>query len=180
MTINCPELSRYRVLVLAGCVAMSKAQIDQVNRFVQAGGRLCLVGPAAQYDEWLQPRTGAAFAELPTDRVMQLDDKGDAAAAVLKLLGDDLSIAVDTEPAVCMELTRQNSRRLVHLVNYRPERPVHNVGVRLKLPADAKVAEVTVAAPQSQADESVPFTLEAGVLKFQVPRLDVYAIAVVE
>jgi hypothetical protein len=96
------------------------------------------------------------------------------------LLGDDLSIGVDTEPAVCMELTRQNSRRFVHLVNYRPERPVQDVHVRLKLPVGDKVTKVNVATPQSRADESVPFTLEAGVLKFQLPRLNVYAIAVVE
>ena len=64
------ELDRYRVLVLAGCGAMSDEQIAHVRRFVDAGGRLCVIGPLATHNEWLSTRKEPALADLPADRAL--------------------------------------------------------------------------------------------------------------
>ncbi len=59
------ELKGYRALVLAGCAAMSDRQAEAVRRYVAAGGRLCVMGPLATHDQWMQPRPKPALADLP-------------------------------------------------------------------------------------------------------------------
>ena len=74
----------YRVLVLAGCPALSDRQVGQISAFVGKGGRVCLIGPAGTHDEWMRPRPKAAF--------------GDLAAAGVKILGtsvDSIDLAED-------------------------------------------------------------------------------------
>jgi hypothetical protein len=44
------ELHRYRLLVLAGCIALSDPQIKQLGNYVASGGRLCIIGPVATHD----------------------------------------------------------------------------------------------------------------------------------
>ena len=78
-----------------------------------------------------------------------------------------------------MELTRQADRQLVHLVNYRVDRPFTEVNVQVRAPAKT-VTSVRIAAPEATADQPVPFTQQAGSVSFRVPRVNVYAIAIVE
>jgi hypothetical protein len=54
------------------------------------------------------------------------------------------------------------------------------VEVRLKLPGSTKPAKVRLATPQNQADQDLPFSSQAGAVRFQIPRVNVYAIAVIE
>jgi hypothetical protein len=175
-----PEITRYRVLVLAGAAALSDAQVQQVRRFVQEGGRLCIVGAAATHDEWMNPRTGPALDGLDPQRVRAIGEDGDVVQAVRDLAGDSLSITVEAPAGVCMELTRQADRRLVHLVNYRTERPAANVSVRLRVPEGRQATRVTLVVPGAAADETVPFSQEGAVVTFRVPRVAVYAIAIAE
>jgi hypothetical protein len=70
------DLSRYRALVLAGCVAMSDEQVARVRKYVAAGGRLCVIGPLATHDGWMMPRDKPALDDLPAAAVVRVVRRG--------------------------------------------------------------------------------------------------------
>lgn len=172
------DLDSYRAVVLAGCVALSDGQIDQLRGYVSSGGRLCLIGPAATHDQWMRPRARPALDDLAADRVVRVDEDGDALAAVEKAAGGR-SLTVDAPPGVCTELTGQPGRRLVHLVNYREDGPAKDVAVRLRLPRGVRARSVTLVSPDRGRDLAVPCATVSGNVEFVVPVVGVYEIAVV-
>jgi hypothetical protein len=174
------DLKRYRVLVLAGCAALSDEQARCVERYAQSGGRICIVGPAGTHDEWMRPRKQPVLADLSGAGITRIDREGDVLVAVCKLCGADGSLSVRGPSGLCVELTQQPGRRLLHLVNYRADEPANNIEVAIRLPTSRDVASVALAGPQAAADVRLPFEVEGGSVKFVVPRVDIYGIAVVE
>ncbi|MCU0914306.1 MAG: hypothetical protein MUC88_07080 [Planctomycetes bacterium] len=176
------DLDRYPVLVLAGCAALSDTQLEQIRRYVDTGGRLCIVGPVATHDQWLRPRAKPGLGDLPPDRVVRVPAQGDGVEALGKACPGGPSLAVSTAPdslgGLCCELTEQAGRRLVHLVNYRDSDPVEKVAVRVRLPAGRKATSVTLVGP-GQEDRVLEYTTEEGTVTFTVPRIEVYEIAAV-
>ena len=173
----------YRGLVLAGCAALSDSTIQHIRHYVARGGRLCVVGPLATHDEWMRPRPDSALKDLPSDQVRQFQTHDDWVAASNWAAGGQGSLTLDPgpgdrAPGLCMELTDQPGRRLVHLVNY-GSRPVEHIRVRLTIPGGKTIQKVTLASPEHD-DFPVPFTLEANAVCFDVPVVRVYDIAVVE
>ena len=61
------NLSRYKVLVLAGQEALSDAQVATIRRYVEQGGGLVITGPAATMDEARRRRPASALADLLTE-----------------------------------------------------------------------------------------------------------------
>ena len=175
-----PDLKRWPVLVLAGCAAMSDAQIAAVTDFVRGGGKLCVVGQVAMHDEWMRPRTRPALADLPTDAVARVEMPNEAVPGIGKLRGDALSLRVDCTGPVCAELTSQPGRRLVHLVNYDPRKPVENIRVTICIPSDQRAKSVLVADPLRDKDATIPFEQEGRRVRFVVPKLSIYALAAIQ
>ncbi|MBI4626021.1 MAG: hypothetical protein HY736_22720 [Verrucomicrobia bacterium] len=174
------ELSRWPVVVMAGCVALSDAQVKQIGRYVTDGGRLCVIGSLATHDEWMFPRRKPALADLPPDRVIRVDEKGDWLDAIRRACGGQLSLSVTSgAPGLCAELTEQPGRRMVHLVNYRAGEPAKNVAVRVALPKGRTVKSVALASPERERDITLPFSPSSGAVSFTVPSVGVYEIAVV-
>jgi hypothetical protein len=173
------ELTRYRVLVLAGCVALSDRQIEQITNYVSSGGQVCIVGQAGTYDEWLIPRERPALADLPAPAVVRIKENDDVVRAVRRACGQRLSVSIQAEAGLCSELTEQPGRRLVHLVNYRADDPITDVSVRLRLPPNRHVKAVTLISPERQIDFSVSFQERDGLVLFRVPQVRIYEIAVV-
>jgi hypothetical protein len=173
------DLSRYRALILAGCVALSDGQIEQIARYVQSSGRLCVVGPAATHDEWLIPRKRSALDDLPAADVVRIEEKEDVVGAVRRACGDGLSMSIQAGPGLCAELTEQPGRRLVHLVNYQAENPAEDVSVSLRAPAGRRVKAVSLASPERQNDLQLTFQEQGGAVTFRVPEVRTYEIAVV-
>jgi len=173
------DLKRYRVLVLAGCVALSDRQIDQIRRYGESGGRLGIIGPAATHTEWMILREKPALDDLRSSKVVRISEKEDVVAAIAKLCESNLSLSVEAALGLCAELTEQADRRLVHLVNYRIGEPVENVAVRLRLPSGRNTKSVTLASPQREGDQAVPFEERDGIVTFTVPVVNVYEIALV-
>lgn len=191
------ELHRYRAVVLAGCGAMSQEHVDRLKAYVAAGGRLCVVGPLAEYDEWMTRRKVPALDDLRSAQVVRLAERADLAAALRGLNQDDLSLAVGLKAAsegkakseaspralrpaplgLCVELTGQPGRRLVHLVNYRDDGPIENVAVELRLPPGATATSVVLADPQQAADVSIPFHQHQNRVELTIPRILTYTIA---
>jgi hypothetical protein len=173
------ELPRYRVLVLAGCEAMSDEQVKRVERYVRAGGRICMVGPAGTHNEWMLARKRPALDGLSGPGVGRIGETDDVAAAVRRLCGADLSLSVRASSEVCVELTQQPGRRLLHLVNYRTDEPARDIGVSVRWPASQSIKTVVLASPLQEADVRLPFEVREGRVEFTVPSVDVYGIVVV-
>lgn len=174
------ELARWPVLVMPGCVALSDAQAKAIRRYVAKGGRLCVVGPLATHNEWMLPRKKPALDDLPQDRIVRVDEKGDRLDAIRRACGGQLSLSITCDSkALCAELTEQPNRRMVHLVNYQTDTPLKGITVRVALPRGRAAKSVALASPEHAADITVPFKQEAGFAVFTVPAVGVYEIAVV-
>jgi hypothetical protein len=173
------DLERYRALVLAGCEAMSEVQIKHVERYAQAGGKVCMAGAAGTHDEWMLPRKQKAFDGLSGSGIERLAEEADVTAAVRRLCGADLSLSLRAPSGVGVELTQEPGRRLLHLVNYWTDKPAHDVGVSLRVPASRGVKSVVFVCPMQADDVRLPFEVRAGRVEFTVPSVDIYGIVVV-
>jgi len=174
------DLSRFRVLVLAGCPALSDEQVDKIRRYAAGDGRLCMVGPAATHDRWMMPRPKPALADLPPTVVVEAAENGDWIDAMRRACGGAFSLSVEAPPGLCAELTQQPNRRLVHLVNYRSDGAVRDVGVALQLPKGFRVQRVTLSSPDHEIDRAISFEQHDGKALFLVPSVQIYEIASVE
>jgi hypothetical protein len=173
------DLSRYRALVLAGCVALSDGQVEQIRRYVKSGGRLCVIGPVATHDQWLLPREKPALDDLPAAGVVRIGENDDILGAVRQAWANELSLLVQVESGLCSELTEQPGKRLVHLVNYRDDKPVKDFSINLRVPADRRVKAVNLAGPEREDDLELTFQEQGGAVTFRVPEVRTYEIAVV-
>jgi len=174
------ELNRYKALVLAGCVAISDKQAEQIHRYVNSGGRLCIIGPVGTHDGWMRPRKQPVLGSLPRDQVVQVDANGDWLAAIRQACGDELSLTVSGPLGLCTELTEQTGRRLIHLVNYRPDGPVENVKVNLRLPEGRRVMSLTLVSPERDRSLDISFQQGCETIEFTVPSVGVYEIAIIK
>jgi len=173
------DLKRYRALVLAGCIALSDEQIEQIRQYIESGGKVCIIGPVATHDEWMLPREKPALDNLPAASAVRIGENDDILGAVSRACANKLSLSLQAEPGLCSELTEQPGRRLVHLVNYRADDPVKNITTSLRLPAERHVKEISMASPEREHDIKLTFKEQAGVVKFTVPQVSIYEIAVV-
>ena len=94
-----------------------------------------------------------------------------------------LRISSEESPAallgLCAELTERGNRRFVHLVSYREGAPFEDIAVRLRVPEGETVKGVSLASPGREEDLKISFVQEGGFVKFVVPRVVVYEVAVV-
>ncbi len=172
------DLKRYRVVVLAGCVALSNAHADALRRYVEEGGRLCVIGAAGEFDEWMRLRAMPALGNLPEDRVRVISSGENLLDVVRQLCDGRMTLAVDAPEGVCAEVTDQPCRRLVHLVNYQKS-PVQKAAIDVQLPEGVHAESVMLASPDHESDVALPFQENAGRVSFAVPEIHVYEIAVV-
>jgi hypothetical protein len=173
------DLNRYRVLILAGCVALSDRQIEQIKQYVNTGGRVCIVGQAGKFDEWLVRREQPALDNLPAAGVVRIEENDDIVDTVRRACNNRLSLSIRAGAGLCSELTEQPGRRLVHLVNYKADNTAKDVPVHLLLPSGRKVEVITLVSPEHQSDLEVSFQERDGMVTFSVPQVGVYEIAVV-
>ncbi len=176
---NLSDLKRYRALILAGCIALSDEQIEQIRQYIKSGGRVFTIGSVATHDEWMLPRKKPALNDLPDSRVVRIGENDDIFGAVRQACANKLSLSVQAEPGLCSELTEQPGRRLVHLVNYRTDDPVKNITINLRLPAERHVQDISLASPEREHDIKLSFKEQAGIVTFTVPQVSIYEIAVV-
>ena len=186
------DLKRYKVLVLAGCVAMGDREVEHIRRFVAAGGRLRVIGPLATHDKWMIPRPKNLVAEVvPGEGIyvrlgmdgVAFNIKPEVTVAEAMHSGRDETPCLSVSAALFLrtEVTEQPGRRLVHLVNYFPDGAFRNVNVVLRLPPGTRAKAVKLASPEHEADITLPFkTKQSGVVEFTVPKIGTYEIAVVE
>ena len=174
------NLERYKVLVLSGCVALSDQHIKQIEKYVQSGGRICVIGPVATHNEWMFARVRPVFASLRDSQVIQISSDGDLMEAILKACDNELTLSIHADSGLCSELTEQPGRRLVHLVNYQDNNPIKNVLVNMRLPAGCDVEAVLLTSPGRQRDIDLLYEEEGEQVKFVIPSVNIYEIAVIK
>ena len=88
------------------------------------------------------------------------------------------TLAVVAEPV----LQGGQQRRMVHLLNYDSRgAAVSNVKVEMELGSGARVPQVRLLTPDGEgAEVTVPSQLENGRVRFAVPRLDTYTLAIID
>ena len=179
---NLGNLADYRVLALAGCVALSDRQIAQIGQYVADGGRLCIIGPVATHDEWMRPREKPGLADLPAERAVRIEATGNILTAIRRTCGQPFSLETTGAESVglCAETIRQDRRLLVHLVNYRSDQVFEAVTATVCIPKGQKATAVRLASPQHAEDLALPFKQHGNIVEFQVPRVSLYEIAVVQ
>ncbi len=174
------DLPHDQVLVLAGCIALSDSQLQRLGDYVASGGCLCIIGPVATHDQWLRPRSKPVLKDLPPAKAMRVPETGNCVAAVQQACGGHPSLSVDAPPGLCGELTQQVGRRLLHLVNYRAHSPVTNATITVRLPPQTQGQVVRLIGPEHAESTELVFEQRSDCISFQVPRVNVYEIAVVE
>lgn len=110
----------------------------------------------------------------------------DMAEQVRWAVGGRFSLEVEAPETLALiaEHAQQvgRNRHLVHLLNYDSPRGsvVSNVKVEVALPAGAQVRDVALLTPDSaEAAGTTPFQVEHGRVRFAVPRVKTYAMAVI-
>jgi hypothetical protein len=96
-----------------------------------------------------------------------------------------LEVEAQNNLAVVAELQEQaaQGRRLVHLLNYAAAQgaTVSNVQVDLKLPEGKRVEQATLLTPEGKGTATmIPSHMAGGRLRFTVPRLETYTLAVIQ
>ncbi|MBI4875133.1 MAG: hypothetical protein HY822_10925 [Acidobacteria bacterium] len=197
---NLKDLSRYRVLVLAGQECLSDEQLGLIRGFAGRGGGVVVAGDSALYDQWRRCRRESGLKDLKAVTVPSVEpavEKPPAAAAtsqywklplnwqaliaaVRQAAGGRLSAEVTAPPAVTAEVLEQKQKRrlLVHLVNYHAP-PVRDIGVSLSLPAGSAAGKVALLSPDHETS-SADGTWKNDRFEFTVPALKTYSLAVVQ
>ena len=173
------NLRRYRALVLAGCVALSDRHIQYIRQYVESGGRVCIIGPAATHDEWMSPRQTAALDDLPALRAGQTAEDGEILSAIRSVCGNRMSLRIRGGSGLGSELAEQTGRQLVHLVNYRPD-PMTDIAVSVRLPQGSYPERVTLVGPERPNGVALPFEIHDSYAEFEIPEIKVYGIAIVQ
>jgi hypothetical protein len=199
------DLKGCRSLVLAGCPALGEAQLKAIRRYVAAGGRLCVIGPVATHDQWMQPRQKPTLDDLPAAALIRAGRQDDWLAAIRRACGGEFSMSIQMPPeapggdspsdnnllasgkpetsrsdGLCAELTQQPGRRMVHLVNYRSDAPARSARVAVRLPPGRTAKRTTLVGPDHAAELPLVARQRGEVARFTVPEVGVYEIAVIE
>lgn len=92
-----------------------------------------------------------------------------------------LSAAVEAPLPVTAELAERPASNLLllHLVNYDVRHPASDIAVSLRIPAGYRVSEVVSSSPDGGAATPLATTVEDGRVRFRIPELQVYNLAVV-
>lgn len=95
--------------------------------------------------------------------------------------GSELSIEVEAPLTVTMELTTQENKMMVHLINYNAvqEMAVKDIHVNLKIPDGKHIEKLILLSPDLDESESLSFNETGGRAEFTVPLLKVYDLIVV-
>jgi hypothetical protein len=196
------DLSRYKVLVLAGQDALSDEQVARIGQFVADGGGVVATGNTGQLTDWRTRRSQPALADLYDKGRVIYVPQIDAAAppppaqmsyyipnalwklprnaealvtAVKQAAGGRLSVEVEAPAWVTAEVADQaaTGTRLLHLINFKYQVPLRDIPVRVRLPQGARFREAVVETPDGPSQE-LHVTVEDDAVSFRVPELKVY------
>ena len=198
------NLKKYRAVVAADQRLVQDAHIDRLIQYVESGGSLVLTDQTACMDQWARPRPHALkrfFAgPIPSDhKTVEQRGKGkivlakivrpadmemgslplngpQLADAVVQVMGEPM-VHTDAPVFVGMETIRQSKRISVHLVDYSQEYNAKPIHIRIS-PTLGNVVKASLMGPRQETAE-LQVDYQASGARITVPKLDIYAVAVV-
>lgn len=173
------SLEKHKVLVLAGCEALSDEDISLISRFVDKGGNLLIIGKAGIYDEWMFERKVIPFTDLPDNQVFYLKDNEDTLTCLRKSCMDNFSFTSSGQKGLFAEYTENKDFNLVHLVNFRPEIPVKKSTICMEIPEGKQVKSVQIASPTQKTDQNQKFKIKNNRIYFDITDISVYKIGII-
>jgi hypothetical protein len=138
------------------------------------------MGPVATHNEWMLARVRPAFSHLQAPQKIQISSDGDILKAIKEACDNELTLSIHADSGLCTELTEQPGRRLLHLVNYSNNDPIKDVLVDMRLPAGCDVDAVFLRSPEHKRDIDLLYEKEEDRVKFVIPSVNIYEIAVVK
>lgn len=90
----------------------------------------------------------------------------------------EFSVSVEAPLWVTMELAEQKSTStwLLHLLNFKEERPLTNIPIRVRIPDGMRLKEVVLESPNDLPRQILVAEIREHTLYFNVPKLEVYDI----
>jgi len=148
------ELSRYRVVALAGVDLVPDTLVARLREYVAGGGRVLIAGDAGDLDGEYHSRntklaaqlgaTAAPEPQLSEEASLPLN-RADLLGALKRAMGRPYQVEVTGPDTLAMAAYQlKDGRRTVHLVNYDSMRAARNVVVRVE---GGNVRKVTLLAP---------------------------------
>lgn len=174
------DLARYKLLVLAGCLALSESQVQQIKKYLESGGKVCAIGPAAIYDEWMNPREKPAFGDIPEKSFLHIYEKDHVFELIKDNYSDLFSIQIDAADGLCAELTDGKNQRFIHLVNYRKNNPIENVSIRVRVPEGKYIDKVTLICPTRMEDVRLHYKMEGDDILLTIPKVETYEVVMLD
>jgi len=108
---------------------------------------------------------------------------GQIVSAIRHAAGGPLAVEFEGAPlTTVMELTdkKDGSGRILHWLNYKLGYPAGGASVTVAAPEGKKITAVRLLSPDRDGASAVPFTTENGRVRFALPTLEVYDVAILE
>ena len=171
------ELSRYRLLVLAGAPAPDRRMLEGFPRFRAAGGRVAVLTD--------HPRAFADLADVIWPAARLAEAAADSAGArrlaeeLLRMAGPPRVEVSGGHVLANLRKKTDGSSWLLHLLNYDAD-PAKEVGVVLSLGAETCVSgEPALFSPDRTEARIEGIAVKGSVVRFAVRALDQYAVVTV-
>jgi hypothetical protein len=139
--------------------------------------------PAVMPAHPIQDMTSIGAAGFGNSYWMLPKNAGQIASAIRYAAGGPLSAEFEGAPlTTVMELTDKadGSERILHWLNYKLGYPAGGASVTVAAPGGKKVKAVRLLSPDRDGASTVTFTAEQGRVRFALPSLEVYNVAILE
>lgn len=172
-------LSRYRAVAILSARMVRDSAIAALEDFVRKGGRLVSTGNSATLAEGASTRTLPAFFQGATGsgKGVHFDTLPlvEELAKTLREVSGPLPARIDAPATVLYNVTRQNKRVIVHLLNY-ALMPANDL--KVEVPGTFRSARVV------SPDDGGSFAVMAGLnphsATIQIPKLQIYSAVILE
>ena len=172
-------LNKYRAVLVAEAAGLTPDQREALSAYAQRGGRVIAYSPH-------QIGGGSGVTTLADDLLMDFwrEYRDDLRAAVVAPLEEFEAARVGTsDPLVNVVRYRKGDEHICHLVNYDYRQADDTIAakhnVEISLPWTGAGRPATVRWVSLQGEESLDCRVDGGRLRFTVPSVDPYGLAVI-
>lgn len=193
--ITAKRLAQYPALILPRVMALSDQQLAAIKKYEADGNPVFIFGELGTLTETGEVRKqGGIVPEKSIPENIEPAKLGEHIDLLLQKHAGGSNIQAPW--TVRATAYTQPNRTILHLVNYDREedapennrtgpeterpKPVENIRVRLSIPTDQHVAKVKLHSPDEDKPIDLEFRETREGLKFEVPKVNVYGVIVIE
>jgi len=129
------------------------------------------------------PQAGwaSAYRDFEPEEWLLPKNTSEIVAALRWAAAGPFSAEIEAPLTAVAEFTRISPGQFgLHLLNYDQSQPATGIRASLAVPSGRLAKSVTLLSPDEDSDRPLPFSMEDGRVRFRVPRLTKYALAVLE